>query len=402
MSGPKSTGIRVVGALLAGGFLWNGSVRAASRQVAVLHARVEGRPEASAPLRQLIESTHGPLDTCYRQALAKEPGLVGRLFLEVTVNGKGKITNVSVTRASTVPEELGACVTGALRGQAVSGWALSNPVVASVGLEFRLLGRVFKGVVARGGLKPEWLAGVFEVRAPELADCWPGGEGKKVLVSGVVRFNGSIQRVRARGRRVPRAVRACLERRLKTWRFPFGRGGHRTWFQYPVRLVRVGAHPAGRPGPRAGSAARPSRQAGASARAAGRPARRRSVSRAPGARSVAAPKVGLLEIRVGSARIPGGVDDKRLGLLLAKIVARMKRCGGLKWGMRFKMAIVVARDGRASLKMLGKSRAPRATWQCLARALRGRRFPVSVARPRGYQIQIEVRRPRPQQGLKGR
>ncbi|MCD6499321.1 MAG: hypothetical protein J7M25_13595, partial [Deltaproteobacteria bacterium] len=269
-------------------------------------------------------------------------------------------------------------------------------------LDFFLTAPVPRGAAGQGGLTKARVAGVVEANRWTLGHCVVTGRQVKVTASGVILFDGHVSRVRVRGRHVPRSVRACLASTMKQWRFPYGKGGHRSWFMYPLhvtggtpkRPLVTGASSSGSAAP-TGAVNRTGTAESSHVRGS-RPSARprgghRIVMHRPAAR--AAPKVGLLEIRVKATTVPGGVDSKKLGRILGRIVARMKRCGGLRMGSRFHLKMVVDSKGKGKLVRERGKTPPRQAWRCLAKPVGRTRFPVAATMRRGYQIGIEVHKP---------
>jgi len=362
--------------------------------VVVLNARVEGQPGATAAMGAMIDGAASGLRACYATMRRANPGLVGRLDLDVSVGPKGMVIKVESGRTSTISGPIVACVSKVLK-HTIASWPLHHAAMGTASLDFFLTAPVPRGAAGQGGGTRARIAGGVEANRWSLGHCVVAGRQVKVTASGVILFDGHVSRVRVRGRHVPRSVRTCLASAMKQWRFSYGKGGHRSWFMYPLRVTggtvravhSTGIGTASASSPR--SSARPPR-----------PGRTLSPRRARGHRIVmhrpaarAAPKVGLLEIRVKASTVPGGVDSKKLGRILGRIVARMKRCGGLRMGSRFQLKMIVDPKGKGRLVRERGKIPPRQSWRCLAKPVARTRFPVAATMRRGYQIRIEVRRP---------
>ncbi len=360
-------------------------------KVVLLTARVDGRPEVGPVLRGGLGRAIAALTACHRRARRSEVGAVGRLALEATIGPKGRIVDVTSTRSTTVGPTLLRCSLSVLKGVSVPAWNLPNRAVASLVFDFVLIGSVPRGTVATGGLTKPMVAGVIQEHLAELSPCLPAGQQKRLILSGVIQFDGRIQRVRASGRRVPRSVRNCIAGKVKGWKFPFGKGGHRTWFQY---IVSVTGGPYHAPRPVAGAAG-PGTGPAASASGSSRPSPSarplpRHASR-PGQKARPSPKVGLVEVKVGAAFVPQDVDSRILGKRLSRILKRMKKCGGLVPGVSYKLYLQIDRKGKVALVPVTGIAVPKVGMRCLSSAVARVTFPVSATRAHGYRITVTVR-----------
>ncbi len=364
-------------------------------RVILVDARVDGMPDAASGLRSGLTGLVGGLEACQRRVQGSQPGSVGRLAMEVTMGPKGRILDVRATRSSTVGRLLLDCSRQFLKHSSVTGWSLSHQVVASVVFDFLIQGRPPKGTVAAGGLTKSLVAGVIQAHLPELAPCVPAGRKMRMILSGVIRFDGRVRRVKATGRRMPRTIRTCVAAKARSWLFPFGKGGHRTWFQFPAQVVGGEYLPPRAPArtgadSRSGEGAVPSGTAGSRRR---NRATARSVARSIGGRERArpSPKVGLVEVKVGATFIPGDVDSKVLNRRLSRILKRMKKCGGLAPGVSYKLFLQVDRKGAVTLVPVTGLAVPKVGLRCLKSAVAHVTFPVSATRAHGYRITVSVR-----------